>query len=354
MKALSRSYLWWPGLDKELETYAQHCEACQTMRNTPAPAPLHPWLWPTKPWMHVHVDFAGPFQGKMYFIVVDAHSKWPEVIPMSGTTSNQTIAELRWLFAAHGLPQQLVSDNGPQFTSDEFATFCKMNGIKHICCLPYHTSSNGQAKRFVQTSFKRAMTVSDDGKQSLSQKLWSFLLRNRCTPHSTTNQAPCDLFVGRRLRTRLDLLRPAQEDRVLRKQAQQKLHHDQHSRVRDLEPGQEVMARNFRPGATWLPAVVQKKLGPLTYLVKQREGKYCKRHIDHLRPYHDTRKEEAQPLEYGTSYPPTSAASSTTVQAEGTALTSATTDHPPMDTESPEESVRRYPVRDRHAPERLM
>ena len=140
------------------------------MRKEPAPAPLHTWLWPTKPWMHVHVDLAGSFQGKMYFIIVDAHSKWPEVIPMSTTKSNETIAELRRLFAAHGLPQQLVSDNGPQFISDEFATFCKMNGIKHIRCSPYHPSSNGQAEPFVQT-FKRAMTVSDDRKKSLNQRL---------------------------------------------------------------------------------------------------------------------------------------------------------------------------------------
>ena len=352
MKSLARSYLWWPGLDKELERYVQHCEACQTVRNAPAPAPLHPWLWPTKPWMRIHVDFAGPFQGKMYFILVDAHSKWPEVIPMSTTTSNQTIAVLRQLFAAHGIPQQLVSDNGPQFTSEEFATFCKMNGIKHIRCSPYHPSSNGQAERFVQT-FKRAMTVSDNGKQSLSQRLWSFLLRYRCTPHSTTNQAPCDLFVGRRLRTRLDLLRPAQEDHVLNKQAQQKLHHDQHCRERDLEPGQGVMARNFRPGATWIPAVVRKKLGPLTYLVEQKEGKFCRRHVDHLRPYHSTTMEEAQPSEYETC--PTMSTSDANVPTEETASATSAAGGPPRDAEQPpEESARRYPVRDRRAPERLM
>ena len=268
----------------------------------------------------------------MYFIIVDAHSKRPEVITMSTTTSSQIIAELRRLFAAHGLPQQLVSDNGPQLIFDEFATFCKMNGIKHIRCSPYHPSSNGQIERFVQT-FKRTKTVSDDGKQSLSQRLWSFLLRYRCTPHPTTNWAPSDLIVGRRLRTRLDLLQSAQEDRVLEKQAQQKLHHDQHSRVRDLEPGQEVMARNFRPGATWLPAVVQKKLGPLTYLVKQGEGKFCRRHIAHLRSYHSTRKEDTQLLEYGTPYLPTSTASSATIPTEETTRTSSAAQDPPMDRE---------------------
>ena len=104
-------------------------EIQEAVRNTPALAPLHPWLWPTKPWQRVHVDFAGPFMGRMFMVVVDARAKWPEVIPMSSTTSSNTIDELCRLFAAYGLPRQLVSDNGPQFTSDEFATFCKLMGL---------------------------------------------------------------------------------------------------------------------------------------------------------------------------------------------------------------------------------
>ena len=129
----------------------------------------------------------------MFFIVVDAHSKWPEVIDMSTTTATQTIIKLRKLFAAHGLPKQLVSDNGPQFTADEFSTFCKMNGDKHIRCSPYHPSSNGQAEQFVQT-FKRAVKASDNQKTPLSLRLSSFLLQYCCTPHSTTSKPPCELF----------------------------------------------------------------------------------------------------------------------------------------------------------------
>ena len=92
----------------------------------------------------------------MYLVVVDAYSKWMEVIMMTSTTSERTITELRKLFAAHGLPEQLVSDNGPQFTSVEFDVFLKANGIRHICSAPYHSQSNGEAERFVQT-FKNAM-----------------------------------------------------------------------------------------------------------------------------------------------------------------------------------------------------
>jgi len=82
----------------------------------------------------VHIDFSGPFKNRTFLIVIDANSKWPEVIEMHSTTAQKTITELRKLFAAYGLPEQLVSDNGPQFVSDEFATFMKMNGIKHIRC----------------------------------------------------------------------------------------------------------------------------------------------------------------------------------------------------------------------------
>ena len=159
MKSLARSYVWWPGLDQDLMTLSKECTPCQQVQKAPAAAPLHPWLWPEKPWARVHLDFAGPFMGHTFLVAVDAHSKWPEVVLMTSTTATHTIAVLRQMFATHGLPQQLVSDNGPQFTSSEFSDFCAANGIKHIRTAPYHPASNGLAERFVQ-SFKVAMKKS--------------------------------------------------------------------------------------------------------------------------------------------------------------------------------------------------
>ena len=228
MKALARSYLWWPALDRFLERCMQECLPCQAVRNAPAPAPLHPWLWPTKPWQRIHVDFSGPFLGRMFLVVVDAHAKWPEVITMSSTTTSTTINELRYLFSAYGLSKQLVTDNGPQLTSEEFSTFCKQNGVKHIRCALYHPASNGLAERFVQT-FKRAMKASTEDKNSLNQRIANFLLTYRCTPHATMGEAPCQLFMGRKIRTRLNLLRPSCEERVQSKQAQQKFGYDKHA-----------------------------------------------------------------------------------------------------------------------------
>ena len=113
MKALARSYVWWPGIDKALEEATKSCSPCQSSKNAPARAPLHPWAWPTAPWERIHLDFAGPFLGKMLLIVLDAHSKWPEVIIMTTTTATKTIAVLRNIFSRNGLPKQVVTDNGP-------------------------------------------------------------------------------------------------------------------------------------------------------------------------------------------------------------------------------------------------
>ncbi len=295
-KALARSYLWWPNIDREIEEVTRSCQSCQAARNSPAVAPLHPWLWPSKPWHRINIDFAGPFCGRMFLVVVDAHSRWPEVIEMKSTTAVATIQELRKLFAAYGLPVQLVSDNGPQFASGEFAEFMKSNGVKHIRSAPYHPSSNGAAERFVQ-AFKRATKASDRSNTSLNHRLNSFLLSYRSTPHSTTNVTPCSLFLGRQVRTRLTLLHPGVEERVLGKQADQKSQHDSHAKLREFFPGQRVMARNIRAGQAWIPGTVIERTGPLSYVV-QVAGKLWKRHIDHLREMGDTpvQKPAIEPL----------------------------------------------------------
>ena len=349
MKALARSYLWWPGLDHNLEICVQECLACQAVRNAPAPAPLHPWLWPTKPWERIHIDFAGPFLGRMFLVVVDAHSKWPEVIQMSTTTSTNTIEALRRLFAAYGLPRQLVSDNGPQYRAEEFAVFCKMNGMKHIHCAPYHSASNGLAERFVQT-FKRAMKAGAADQQSISHRLSNFLLTYRCTPHATTQEAPCWLFMGRSLRTRLDLLRPSCADRVQSRQSQQKTTHDQHARPRELELGQSVMTRNFRPGSDWVPGIILRKSGPLSYLVKVGDGQVWKRHVDHLRKCGASQETDNREPEDPLIFPSTTNVD--TPAHEEDTRDRAESD-PPEQPRHNKES-RRYPVRERQAPERFM
>ena len=64
MKAIARSYFWWPGMDQEIEKLAKACVKCATVKSAPAVDPMHPWVWPDTPWQRIHVDFAGPFRNK--------------------------------------------------------------------------------------------------------------------------------------------------------------------------------------------------------------------------------------------------------------------------------------------------
>ena len=282
MKKVARSYVWWPGLDQQIEDLVKGCVHCQQNRDSLAPAPLNPWIWPTKPWQRIHVDFASPFLGKSFFIVVDAHSKWPEVHEMSQTTTEKTITVLRHLFSNYGLPHQLVSDNGPQFTSEEFRQFMLTNGIRHIRSAPYHPSSNGQAKRFVKT-FKDAMKAMQHQSISLTHRISNFLLRYRTTPHSTTNQTPSNMFLGREIRTRVDLIRPCPEKVVQKKQEQQIQHHDIHAKERTFEVGQRVMARNYQQGPKWKPTTIIARQGKRMVTVKTPEGQIWRRHFGQIR-----------------------------------------------------------------------
>ncbi|CAM5076807.1 unnamed protein product [Natator depressus] len=171
--------------------------SCQGVRNAPQWAPLHPWDWPENPWQRIHVDFAGPLEGSMFLVVVDAHSKWPEVSIMQYTTAESTIQKLRGPFSHFGLPEQLMSDNGPQFISQEFQNFMKANRIHHITSAQYYPSINGLAERFVQT-MKQALK-SARGQHSVQKRLDTFLLSHRNTPHAMTKASPAFLMMGRQL-----------------------------------------------------------------------------------------------------------------------------------------------------------
>ena len=150
MKRLARSYVWWPGIDSQIESLAKTCSGCQQIQRQPQTAPLHSWEWPTTPWQRIHIDYAGPFMDRMFLIVVDAHSKWPEVFTVKQSTQSQDM--LRTLFSRTGLTDDEVSDNASIFTGElEFQRFIRKNGVMHTTSAPHYLhypSTNGLAERF--------------------------------------------------------------------------------------------------------------------------------------------------------------------------------------------------------------
>ncbi|XP_035896692.1 uncharacterized protein K02A2.6-like [Anopheles stephensi] len=281
MKALARSYVYWPGIDTDIERTAKSCCECARQATSPPKFSNHHWQYPNNPWDRIHVDYAGPIFGTMLLIVVDAFSKWVEVKPTQSTTTAATIQLLDDLFAAYGAPVTIVSDNGTQFTSSEFKAFLQQSGVKfHKLSAPYHPATNGQAERYVQT-VKRALRAMGTTSSNLQTNINQFLQQYRKVPHSETGESPAKMFLGRNIRTRLDLVRPRDAHARLIEKQQTRFE----PTYRSFLPGQQIYCLSGNPRMDkWIPATILSRLGDLHYDVLY-QGRHLKRHIDQIRSF---------------------------------------------------------------------
>ncbi|XP_065085347.1 uncharacterized protein K02A2.6-like [Ochlerotatus camptorhynchus] len=281
MKALSRSYVYWPSLDSEIADYVKACSPCALTAKSPAAATPVPWPKPTHPWQRVHVDYVGPIDGDYYLLAVDSFSKWPEVIRTRRITASATISTLRSIFARLGMLETLVSDNGTKFTSSEFAQFCKTNGIDHVTTAPFHPQSNGQAERFVDT-FKRAIKKLEEGRSSTDEALDTFLLAYRSTPNRSAPEglSPSEIMFGRRLRTCLELLRPSPE----RPPPESSPADQKKSSMRSFSPSDLVYIKIYSKNTwNWVPGTVIERVGRVMYNVLTDSRRLVRSHLNQLR-----------------------------------------------------------------------
>ncbi|UYV61570.1 K02A2.6-like, partial [Cordylochernes scorpioides] len=265
MKAVARSHFWWPNLDTQIEFLVNKCRSCQQSQDGPNKGKWQPWKWSTRPWQRIHIDFANKKNINL-LIVVDSHSKWIEAIPMRETTTRKTIEQLRRLFSSYGLPEELVSDNGPQFTGSEMKGFLEGNGIKQTLIPAYHPQSNGLAERAVRT----IKTALDKNKRkigdTIQDTLSKVLLAYRSTPHVTTGKTPSELFIGRALRTRVSLIHPSLASRVRDQQARQ-MKYDRRTHLEEFQIDDLVWCKNFRGGDKWIPGKIVGKKGTRVYTI---------------------------------------------------------------------------------------
>ena len=210
------------------------------MQLTPVKAPLQLWTWLSTPWSRLHLNYAGPFENRMFLTNHNSHF-----------CCNYFQAEANFCSVRH--PKSIVTDNGTCFTSQEFKQFLQSNGIQHLCTPPYHPQSNGMAECCVRI-FKSGMQKIKHG--SLEDRLAKLLFSYRTTPHSTTGVTPGEMMFGHKLRTRFDLLCPTVSDRVEEKQQKQKEYFDESTKDRIFKVGQEVYVKNFHQGQKWLKETI--------------------------------------------------------------------------------------------------
>ena len=151
---------------------------------------------PQHPFQKVGADLF-ELNGVHYLLVVDYYSKFPIVRRLGrDLTATSVIAHLRSIASEYGVPETLISDNGPQFANYKFKEFCAEYGIDHNTSSPRFPQSNGMAERTVQTVknlLKRSLTSNQDPSVAL--------LNFRSTPISASLPSPAELLHGRRLRT---------------------------------------------------------------------------------------------------------------------------------------------------------
>ena len=266
----------YPGIDKLAKQTVDNCILCQANGPNSHPEPLHMLTLPPELWHTVNIDFCGPFpRGTYLLVVIDAYSCFPEVEIVSSTSANSTIPKLKRIFATHGIPQVLKSNNGPQFQGHDFGNFMQDLGIKHKPSSPLWPQGNGEAENFMKPLVKAVRSAYHENKD-WKREIFKFLLNYRATPHTTTGKSPAELLYNRTIRTKLpqitaesgSTLHQDVKERDARLKRKMKDYADSKIRAKhsEIDKGDMVLVRQPKSNK------MSTKFNPLPYRVTQRCG----------------------------------------------------------------------------------
>lgn len=284
----AKDVVFWPSMSKDIQEAVEKCEVCAEFQNNNSKQPMQSHEIPGRPWSRVSSDLF-TLNSRDYIVLVDSYSDFIEVGELRSTNSSDIIRFLKQQFSRHGIPNVLVTDNGPQFSSSEFTTFSSTWEFKHVTSSPTHAKSNGKAEsavKVVKKMFKKAHRDSKDP--------WLALLDQRNTPTQGVGSSPAQRLMSRRTRTLLpiaaNLLYPKVEEGVTKmlklKRQKAKSYHDRSSIVLpELEIGQEVRVAGQR-NKTWEAGTCVEKLSDRSYMVEVN-GAIIRRNREALKPKRD-------------------------------------------------------------------
>ena len=279
-RELARMSVWWPKMSSELEALVRNCDVCCKNR-PPVSQPLIPSSLPQLPWQKVGTDLF-EFRHKSYLLLVDYYSRFIEIALLADTTAETIIRHTKSIFARHGIPEVVISDNGPQYSSEAYKVFANQYHFKHITSSPYYPQSNGEAERAVGT-LKRMLEKEKDP--------YLALLAYRTTPLQN-GYSPAQLLMSRRLRGSVPIARQQLQPEALDyerlkrldKEAKQRQKQDFDRRHRatetlPLSPGDRV----------WMPdrsseAHVESQVAPRSFELTTEDGSVVRRNQSSIRP----------------------------------------------------------------------
>lgn len=255
MKSRLRTKVWWPKMDKDAESVVKNCKGCILVSGPNPPAPMKRRELPTQAWLDVAIDFLGPLpSGHYLLVIIDYYSRYKEIKIMKSISSKDTIEVLKEIFSRLGIPTSITCDNGRQFVSEEFKSFCQEQGIKLFNTIPYWPQQNGEVERQNRSILKR-LKISQIQKSDWKDDLLKYLTMYNSTPHNTTGKTPSELFYNRVFRDKLPSLIHFEHeedisdtrDRDMEKKEQGKLYGDRKRKAKesDIEIGEKVYVKKF-------------------------------------------------------------------------------------------------------------
>lgn len=287
-KLRAREVVFWPGMTSQIIDMVSKCCECATYRKAQQAEPLIPHEVPHTPWSTVGMDLFST-NDRDYILLVDYFSKFVEIGLLSGTKSGTVIKQIKSVFARHGIPTCVISDNGPQFRSAEFKTFSQKWEFRHVTSSPGFPQSNGLAERSIQTVKLMLKKCEEDGTDP-----YLALLSLRNTSIDANLGSPAQLLMGRRLNDTLpvkqSLLQPSLQtdarQMLVQRQQVQKTYHDRKALPLPhpaLHPGDPVRLMDPQTHR-WSKSgkVEQKCESPRSYIVEFDGGRKLRRNRKHL------------------------------------------------------------------------
>ena len=309
--------------------YIEGCQTCQQKdRGRKALAPLGDMPQPLGAWHTVGVDVLGPLpqtkKGNKYVIVItDYLTRFVLAVATRDQTAETTAHALMEKFLEYGLPERLITDNGPNFRSRVLAQMCHHLRTAHLFTTPYHPQFDGLCKRFNRTMASMLRGFVSDHQGDWDLYLPYLLHAYRRAPQESTKETPFFLMFGRPCRAPLDLcLRPtvtgypdaaqeidrAKPEAVVRMHEafktvqgqlrdaheRQKRNHDKNCKERHFSVGDEVLLLDERVQegqtkklhAPWKPGYrIIEEIGPLNYKIEHpsRRGRILRVHVNRLK-----------------------------------------------------------------------
>lgn len=301
----ARDGVYWPGINDQIKTYVNKCDICRSVDYKQQKETLISHEMPKRPWAKVGTDLF-TFDNKDYLITVDYHSNFWEIDYLSDTKSTTVIKKLKAHFARQGIPDVVISDNGPQYSSQEFKRFSERWEFLHKTSSPGHPQSNGKAESAVKTAKRLLLKAKMAG-----QDPYLALLDHRNAPSQGPDSSPAQRLLSRRTRTLLptkaSLLQPKvqqEEQSLKRKQERQCAYYNRSARDLDkLKPGDCVRIQPFEPHTQWRLGTVQKIVDARSYDIKLQSGGVLRRNRKHLRRADAQALREPMDLDMDTDVP---------------------------------------------------